>query len=211
MMTKHRIWLRPSGIAGAFLLVPALAFGAEKQPDGTTGSRVADTGQEPYSIEITGASTKEGGITLGTIQVTQLAEGLLFEPGLKGLEPGLHGFHVHENASCNPGRGKEAGAGADNLTVKPAAKAGDHWDPGFKGNHAGPWGRGHLGDLPNLYVNEDGVARHPVYAPRLTLRDLERRALVIHAERDNYTDEPDSSGGSGTPVGCGAFLGRPSS
>src|SRR4051812_18306667 len=35
----------------------------------------------------------------GTVRVTETAYGLVFTPSLTQLPPGLHGFHVHENAS----------------------------------------------------------------------------------------------------------------
>ncbi|MFW5824837.1 MAG: superoxide dismutase family protein [Marinobacter sp.] len=153
---------------------------------------------------MTAATASEGGTIQGVIQARQLAEGVLFEPAMKGLPPGLHGFHLHENANCDPSR--EQTRDTANPSVQPAGEAGDHWDPGEDGNHEGPWGHGHLGDLPNLYVDDDGLATLPVYAPRLTLRDLEQRALMVHENRDNYTDEPDGKGGSGNAIACGVFV-----
>ena len=160
---------------------------------------------EPISIRMEAVTTEGVGEVIGTIRARQLVHGVLFEPALKGLEPGLHGFHIHENASCNPD--PTEGETSPLANVTPAGQAGDHWDPGLKGHHAGPWGRGHLGDLPNLYVDSDGVATLPVYAPRISLSNLERRALIVHGEADNYQSEPDSKGGSGPAVACGAWRG----
>src|SRR5690606_1630249 len=62
-------------------------------------------------------------------------------------------------------------------------------------------------DLPPLYVDEDGSARHPVLAPRLKLADLQGRAIMIHAGGDNYADEPSKLGGGGSRVACGVVKG----
>ena len=55
----------------------------------------------------------------------------------------------------------------------PALGAGGHYDPKASGKHGLPWGDGHLGDLPALYVDPDGNATYPVLAPRLK---VDRRA-----------------------------------
>jgi Cu-Zn family superoxide dismutase len=63
--------------------------------------------------------------------------------------------------------------------------------------HEGPYGNGHLGDLPALYANGDGTATHPVLAPRIKIADLKGRSLIIHAGGDNYSDHPKALGGGG--------------
>ncbi len=40
--------------------------------------------------------------SIGTITVTDTSHGALFTPDLTGLRPGLHGFHIHQNPSCEP-------------------------------------------------------------------------------------------------------------
>ncbi|WP_328188973.1 superoxide dismutase family protein [Marinobacter sp. OP 3.4] len=202
-MSKQRLQRGLIAIALCALIYPwAQAVAHERTTDRETDSRVTDAGLPPESIEMTRVSSTTGD-SIGTIRVTQLAEGLLFEPALEELSPGLHGFHVHEGDQCAPTRERDNDSAAP--SVEPAGEAGTHWDPGLKGNHEGPWGMGHLGDLPNLYVDPDGVATLPVYAPRLTLRDISERALVVHANRDNYTDDPDGMGGSGNTVACGVL------
>jgi Cu-Zn family superoxide dismutase len=88
---------------------------------------------------------------------------------------------------------------------KPVAglAAGGHYDPAGTGKHEGPYGNGHLGDLPPLYVGPDGRATQPVLAPRLKLSDLKGRSLMIHAGGDNYSDKPEPLGGGGARVACG--------
>jgi Cu-Zn family superoxide dismutase len=49
-----------------------------------------------------------------------------------------------------------------------------------------------------LVVAEDGTAKTPVTAPRLRAKDLKGRALIIHAEADNYADKH-----GGARIACG--------
>lgn len=138
----------------------------------------------------------EGSVkNIGTVTVTESAYGLVFTPDLQGLAPGLHGFHLHQNNSCAP-------AEKDSEMV-PALAAGGHYDPRNAGKHGTPWGDGHAGDLPPLYVDADGNANQPVLAPRLRNGDLPGRAIMIHAGGDNHSDHPAPLGGGGARVACG--------
>ena len=58
-----------------------------------------------------------------------------------------------------------------------ALAAGGHYDPDKTDRHAGPYGNGHLGDLPFLYVDKEGKASLPVLAPRLKVADLQGGGL----------------------------------
>ena len=133
---------------------------------------------------------------IGTITVNETPYGLLFTPNLKSLPAGMHGFHVHENGSCEAGM-KDGVKGA-------ALAAGGHLDPQKTGKHLGPYADGHLGDLPAVYVTADGIANYPVLAPRLkTLSQIKGRALMIHAGADNHSDMPKPLGGGGDRVAWG--------
>src|SRR5690348_6216585 len=37
----------------------------------------------------------------GTVLISETKYGLLFTPNLHDLTPGAHGFHIHQNASCD--------------------------------------------------------------------------------------------------------------
>ncbi|WP_218311770.1 superoxide dismutase family protein [Alteromonas antoniana] len=145
------------------------------------------------TIDMTDASTGEA---MGTVVVSESDYGLVFTPALTGLKPGGHGFHVHENPSCESSmkEGKSVPAGA----------AGSHYDPKQTGNHGYPWDDdAHMGDLPLLYVSKQGDATHPVLAPRLSMNDIQGRALMVHEGGDNYSDTPKKLGGGGPRVLCG--------
>ncbi|GAB3546951.1 superoxide dismutase family protein [Noviherbaspirillum agri] len=140
-------------------------------------------------------SEKGVGTSIGTVAVSDSKHGLVLTPSLRGLKPGVYGFHVHQNPSCDP---KEK----DGKMVA-ALGAGGHLDPAGANKHGAPWGDGHLGDLPALYVDSDGNASQPVLAPRLKTADLAGRSLMIHAGGDNYSDNPAPLGGGGARMACG--------
>lgn len=148
-------------------------------------------------VRIQKATESGPGRVLGEIRVYPSEHGLVFHPDLQELSPGLHGFHLHENPSCD--------VKVDGESLVPAGAAGSHYDPDGHQRHGHPWNSGHLGDIPALYVNEDGTATSPVLAPRLRMDDLKGRSLVIHAGGDNYSDDPAPLGGGGPRVACGVI------
>ena len=135
------------------------------------------------------------GAEIGTISAEDTQYGLLLTPNLSELTPGVHGFHVHSNPDCSPG--------VRDGEVVPALAAGGHYDPENTGRHEGPYGDGHLGDLPPLIVDADGTATLPLLAPRLEVADLTGRSLMIHQGGDNFSDMPLPLGGGGARIACG--------
>jgi Cu-Zn family superoxide dismutase len=143
------------------------------------------------------ADEKGTGTTVGQVVVSESPYGLVFIPALSGVTPGLHGFHVHENPSCAP-------LEKDGKMV-PALAAGGHYDPAGTKRHGLPWGDGHLGDLPALYVDSSGNATYPVLAPRLKMADIKGRSLMVHVGGDNHADHPVPLGGGGARLACGVI------
>jgi Cu-Zn family superoxide dismutase len=174
------------------LLVPLVAVFASSAQAQPPAAAVA-TGPVVVKMDIVDA---EGGAKpIGSITATDSGYGLILKPALTGLSPGLHGFHVHEKPSCAPGMkdGK----------MEAAQTAGGHLDPASTGRHEGPYGMGHLGDLPAIYVAADGKADYPVLAPRLKTSDLRGHSLMIHVGGDNHADHPAPLGGGGARMACG--------
>lgn len=149
---------------------------------------------EELVIPVNAISAEGIGEFIGTFNAKDTQYGLLLTPNLAKLTPGPHGTHVHENPSCAPGL----------KNGQPAAgiSAGGHYDPTGTGKHEGPYGDGHLGDLPPLVVADDGTATIPLLAPRLTTTDIVGRAIIIHSGGDNFSDIPKSLGGGGSRVAC---------
>jgi Cu-Zn family superoxide dismutase len=125
---------------------------------------------------------------IGTVTLKETHKGLTLTANLHDLPPGQHGFHVHENESCD----------------HQGDAAGGHLDPNHTGKHLGPYQNGHLGDLPVLEVAKDGTATGTVLAPRLKLKDVIGHSLMIHEGGDNYSDTPKKLGGGGARIACGS-------
>ena len=130
------------------------------------------------------------GQRIGLVRVQPRDGGIEFMPRLSDLPAGSHGFHVHEKPECESGE-KEG-------KMMAGLAAGGHYDPDQTGQHLGPQGAGHKGDLPMLIVESDGTAVTPVFTRNLSMSDLKGRALMVHAEPDNYGDKP-----GGARIACG--------
>lgn len=154
------------------------------------------TTDQKQLIQVYQVDAKGIGASIGTVTFKQTAKGLLITPALGKLSPGEHGFHIHENGSCEAAE-KEGKMGA-------ALAAGSHFNPEKVAHHGTPLD-GHLGDLPALTVNDKGFATTPVLAPRLKLSDIQGRAIMIHAGGDNYSDTPKPLGGGGERIACGVI------
>lgn len=150
-------------------------------------------------VKVQQLDVEKGNKDVGIVTITESPYGLVFTPDLKDLSQGLHGFHIHENPSCEP---KEK----DGKLVA-GLGAGGHWDPKEAKQHGFPWqDDAHLGDLPALAVDHDGMASNPVLAPRLkTLDEVKGRSLMIHAGGDNHSDQPKALGGGGARMACGVI------
>jgi Cu-Zn family superoxide dismutase len=148
------------------------------------------------TVEIHAVSVDGVGEPIGTVQLSDGDAGLTLAVDVRRLEPEQHGFHLHEDGSCEPAANAEG-------VVAAAQAAGDHYDPEDTEVHAGPEGDGHKGDLPRLEVGSDGTATTELMAPHLTVAEAHGRSLVIHAGGDNYSDQPEPNGGGGARVACG--------
>ena len=135
------------------------------------------------------------GKIIGILKLKDTSDGLEITPDLAELTPGAHGFHLHQNPSCEAGE-------KDGKKVAGLA-AGGHYDPNKTGRHEGPHGFGHLGDFAILMVAQDGGSEQAVYASKLTVEDVINHSFIIHANSDNYSDTPLPLGGAGARVACG--------
>ncbi len=155
-------------------------------------------GAAEIRAEMRQATPSGPGEVLGTVTIADGAAGAVVKTALKGLPPGPHGFHIHENGSCQPT--------IANGQPVPAGGAGSHFDPQHTGKHEGPQGSGHLGDLPVLQAAADGTATQTLTAPKLKdVASLRGKAAMIHAGGDNYRDQPAPLGGGGARIACGVI------
>lgn len=127
----------------------------------------------------------------GTLTLTTMGDGVHVGGELGGLRPGAHGFHIHEHGDCSA---------AD------ASSAGGHFNPtNMPHGRSGP-GRHHLGDSDNILADADGVAivdahLHDVSLGTGAANDIAGRAVVVHADPDDYSSQP--SGNAGARIACG--------
>jgi superoxide dismutase, Cu-Zn family len=156
------------------------------------GNAMAEITVQMYAVDAKGV-----GVNVGQVTISESKYGMVFTPSLKGLSPGLHGFHLHQNASCE--------AADKDGKMAPALAAGGHYDPTDAKRHGAPWGDGHAGDLPALFVDTEGNANQPVLAPRIKAADLSGRSLMVHAGGDNHADHPAPLGGGGVRIVCGVI------
>lgn len=181
------------------LSLPLAAFSMLMTSFVASGEGVSSQNSQTLSVEIYKTTRNGLGHQLGTVTISESPYGLVFTPQLTELTPGLYAFHIHTNPDC----------GLDNKDgkVTVAGLAGGHFDPQQTNRHSTPWDdKGHLGDLPPLYVDEKGDADLPVLAPKLKkLSDVKGHSLMIDVGHDNYSDHPQPLGGEGARFGCGVI------
>ncbi len=109
------------------------------------------------------------------------------------LEPGEHGFHIHEFGD---------------LTKADGTAAGGHFNPDGH-EHGAPGADSHAGDLGNITADDSGVAKIDVKAEGLKLHIVLGRSIVVHGKADDLKSQP--SGAAGPRVGVGVIgIAKPS-
>ena len=122
----------------------------------------------------------------GTAEFVESDGGTLVTVNATDLEPGFHGLHIHGAGLCEP----------DSENPTQPGERGAFLSAG--GHLAGPGGEAghpeHAGDLPTLYVTEDGTARIVTLTDRLDrdlLLDEDGSAVMVHENSDNLANIPE--------------------
>ncbi|MGC5326836.1 superoxide dismutase family protein [Brevibacillus sp. SYSU BS000544] len=127
------------------------------------------------------------GQNIGAVTLSNTDTGVKLQVSASHLSPGKHGIHIHQKA----------------FTDFDFSTAGEHFNPygknhGLK-NPEGP----HLGDMPNLEVNQDGTANAELLIEGANLikgdkNSLLGKSVIIHAKEDDQITDP--AGNSGDRV-----------
>ena len=136
------------------------------------------------------------GNSVGEAVFQQGTIGAMVNIKVKGLPAGKHGLHLHTLGTCEHDHDYKTAEG--------------HIDPSDKEhgyfNASGP----EVGDLPNLYVHEDGTAQVELFLPQINvsgygtvLLDDDGSSVMIHEGPDDHTTQP--IGGSGARIACGVI------
>ncbi|CAN5196200.1 superoxide dismutase family protein [soil metagenome] len=167
------------------IVVAALVLGAcgddadEPVEDATqatdAGPRSTDDTSDEGAVEMEMVDAE--GANVGTVTLTPEDAATRVEADIEGLDPGFHGFHIHDVGTCDP----DAPDG-------PFTSATGHF-VGEGGTHGA-----HDGDMPSLYVTADGRASLTTTLDAFTIEELaadDGAAVMIHAGPDNFANIPD--------------------
>ena len=136
-------------------------------------------------------AASSGSTVSGSVTFSETPMGLHIEAQVAGLSAGQHGFHIHEVGDCSA---------ADATSAK------GHYNPHGK-LHGDRGGEHHVGDMPNLMADAAGNARLSVDLADMSLHgeagNVTGRAVVIHADPDDYRSQP--AGNSGKRIACGVI------
>jgi superoxide dismutase, Cu-Zn family len=139
------------------------------------------------------------GKEIGGVILTETPHGVLIEFTVINLPRGEHGFHIHETGSCETPDFQSAGGHYNPLDKKHGYLTKDGY---------------HAGDLPNQFIEEDGLMRGSLFNPNITLSksdtslfDFDGSALVVHADPDDYSSQP--AGAAGARIACAVIKSMP--
>ena len=160
------------------------------------GNTTAATIKKPIPTAMAEIINIEGD-KIGMAHFTQGMNGVLVHIKVSGLTPGAHGTHLHSTGHCDISTGFKSAKG----------HVGSVKDGHGILNAMGP----EAGDIPNIFVGENGIGEMEVHATMVSLTngehnlfDADGSAVVIHADADDHFSQP--IGNSGGRVACGVIV-----
>lgn len=186
-------------LRNAFLLFAGLTIVACGRGPGGDLNDMNDVGsltpQTPPMAHVALVPTA-GHAVAGSLMLTERANGngVAITGNISGLTPDTElAFHVHEVGDC---------------TAPDATSAGEHFNPAAQPHGEPDSERSHVGDLPNIEADSDGVAEIDITVDDVALtgssdRSLLNRAIIVHAAADDFETQP--AGDSGARIACGVI------
>ncbi|HRP73063.1 MAG TPA: superoxide dismutase family protein [Luteimonas sp.] len=180
----------------AALLIAACQPQAPAEPEAATPTPAPEQAVEapaPAATASVALAPTEGNATAGAITFELVDGGIRATGEVTGLSPGDHGFHVHEHGDCSAPDGTSAGG---------------HFNPGTSNHGRVGHGVHHGGDSDNIFANDAGVATVDSLLQGVTLgdgaaTDIVGKAVIVHADPDDYTTQP--TGNAGARLACGVI------
>ncbi|MDH4390562.1 MAG: superoxide dismutase family protein [Aquabacterium sp.] len=131
-----------------------------------------------------------GNAVTGMVRFAQSGDKVVVTGEVRGLKPNAqHGFHVHEKGDCSSGDGLSTGG---------------HFNPSGAMHGQHNVGAHHVGDLPSLNADAQGVAKVDFSTTGLTLKagtsSIVDKGLIVHRDPDDYKTQP--TGNAGPRVAC---------
>lgn len=134
---------------------------------------------------------RSGSSVAGTVWFAAQGSGTVkVEARVSGLTPNQqHAFHVHEKGDCSAPDGMSAGG---------------HFNP-MGHPHGAPGQMRHAGDMPSLQADASGSATASFTLDGISVgtgpADVVGKALIVHAQPDDYKTQP--TGNAGGRIACG--------
>lgn len=179
-----RAHARHALVTGLAALALAGCTGDDGAPESTPEAGAAAATTEVTELPATTTLADAEGDTLGHVRMVPQDGGLRVEVEVSGMEPGFYAFHVHTTGLCEP----ESSPPGDPARTGAFLSAGGHLGAG-ESTHGE-----HAGDLPSLFVMEDGTGRLETVTDRLTeanVLDDDGSAVMVHAGRDDFANIPE--------------------
>lgn len=127
----------------------------------------------------------------GTLRLEAVADGTRITGEIRGLMPGLHGFHIHQLGDVSD--------------LETGKSAGGHYAPRGHEHGRKDAEHRHVGDLGNIEADARGTATVDLVDRQVMLNgpySVVGRAFVVHADADRFTQP---SGGAGARVAVGVI------
>lgn len=188
MPSLPRIALATSLAAGLAACAGAPTQSPAPAASATPAAHNASTARQA----VANLASASGSLVSGRLTLVPMGDGVHVTGEIGGLQANSqHGFHIHEKGDCSA---------AD------ASSAGGHYNPAAKAHGRAGHGAHHAGDGDNLVADARGVARVDAHFSGVSLgggsaNDIAGRALIVHANADDYSSQP--AGNAGARVACG--------